>query len=220
MRRIIDHPIIALIGIVSSCLAIFIFVTGKASLRDIFDLPGPSTTPATPGQEETTTSAPPPQLPATSTTGWSGILEARRPTLNEIRAEIPVSIWDANAIVVEDVLSPGRLSYSGTVQVGTEYLFPVYWCALTADILRQNMENLETVISLNGEIIPEKFILTYDYDTDNGWKCTYNSVVLGGWVSNGRYTLEATRTFLTEISDGRLDYPPGLYVYELNIVVR
>jgi hypothetical protein len=147
-------------------------------------------------------------------------LKVRKPAHDEIRADVPISIWDDNNISVDDMHSPGRKVYFGHVQMGMEYLFPVYWCANSEDILRQNMDNIETVLLVNGEAIPENHILTYDVDSNDGWKCTYVSVVLSGWTVDEKYKMEARRTFLAKIFDGQTNYPAGVYIYELNITVR
>jgi hypothetical protein len=73
---------------------------------------------------------------------WSGVLVVRMPTLNEIRAEIPISLWDVNLLDVRDMRGPGTDVYSGEAQNYKEYLFPVYWCAATADLLSQNMDHI------------------------------------------------------------------------------
>lgn len=225
MKKWTEHPLVVLLGLISSVLAIFAFITGinnigqfsRSPAESLEMLPGE---PQVPPVHTSMPAAPQVFVTPTDAEDWSGILTARRPTLNEIRAEIPVSIWNENVIDLGDIPSPAVKSYSGYVQIGNEYLLPVYWCAVSTDILRQNMENIETVLSVNGEAIPEKYVLTYDYDTNTGWKCTYNSVVLGGWATNVVYKLEAGRTFLSEIFDGQTTYPPGEYVYELNVSVR
>lgn len=222
MRKLTDHPIVVILGILSSVIAIFGFVTGISNLRALRSpvVDEPLQEPHAPPTSETAKPSLLVFATATADDRWQGALDVRRPTLNEIRAEDPASIWLANIINVEDLLSPGRRSYSGAVQRGREYLFPVYWCARDSDVLRQNMENMETVLLINEQVIPEKSILNYEYATSTGWKCSYHSVVLGGWISNASYKLEARRTVLVEVSDGQTSYAPGEYVYELTILAR
>jgi len=151
---------------------------------------------------------------------WSGILSVRIPTLNEIRAEIPVSIWDSNNLNVRDMRSPGLDSYSGEARYGKEYLFPVYWCTTTSDLLTYNTDYINTFFLVNGEIVPEKYVFNYNYDTNTGWICNYHAIVIGGWVKNENYTLEIKRIFLKDLSDGQSSYSAGEYTYSLDVKVR
>ena len=151
---------------------------------------------------------------------WSGFLTARMPTLNEIRAEEPVSLWIVNLIDVNDLTRPGTKIYSGTAQRTKEYLFPTYWCAKSAELLSQNMENIETVFLANREVIPSKYIFNYNYDTNTGWYCKYHAVVLGGWKINNEYILEIRRKITKGLSDGEINYRVGEYIYQLNITAR
>jgi len=122
----------------------------------------------------------PTSTPENQVGNWSGILSVRIPTLNEIRAEIPVSIWDSNNLNVRDIRSPGLDSYSGEARYGKEYLFPVYWCTTTSDLLTYNTDYINTLFSVNGEVVPEKYVFNYNYDTNTGWNCNYHAVVIGG----------------------------------------
>lgn len=228
-----------LVGLVSAIFGIVAFVTGK-NLPDFFSHPTPSSTAtlvqrlvipdlaisqtplpeASPTTTATLTPTITPTVLPTHTTApnrWSGILAVRLPTLNEIRDERPISLWDANRIDVADLPAPGERTYTGAAQVGSEYLLPVYWCTATADLLAQNMENMETVFTVNDEVIPEKAILNYNYDTQTGWKCNYHAVVLGGWVKEMKYTIEIKRTLAQPLSDGQADYAPGEYIYRFTV---
>ncbi len=49
----------------------------------------------------------------TPTPIWNGIVSARMPTLNEIRANYPVTIWDANSLDVSYISLPGIKNYEG-----------------------------------------------------------------------------------------------------------
>ena len=103
--------------------------------------------------------------------------------------------------------------------MGQEYIFPLFWCATDAKTLGQNIGNIEIYFYLNGEAIPDTYTLTYD-QSPKGWRCRYKVVALSGWVANSEYLLEAQRTIRTKVFDGEKHYPPGTYVYELNIAVR
>jgi hypothetical protein len=162
----------------------------------------------------------PTSTPESQVNNWNNILVVRIPTLNEIRAETPISLWDSNNLNVRDMTSPGVDSYSGEAQYGQEYLFPVYWCATSSDLLASNMDNITTVFTVNGETVPEKYVFRYNYDTNTGWKCNYHAIVLGGWSVNAQYTLEITRTLLIDLSDGQTSYSSGEYVYRLKVKVR
>lgn len=151
---------------------------------------------------------------------WNDILSARMPTLNEIRVGRPISIWDANFLTVRDMHEPGFDEYFGTVQVGREYLVPVYWCTATASLLAQNTENIETSFLVNDEIVPEKYIFNYNYDMSTNWKCNYHAIILGGWIANNQYVLQVKRKLLKDLSDGQLNYSAGEYIYRLTMTAR
>lgn len=233
---------VVVLGLIATIISIVVFVTGK-NLPDFFapataepaaglnattvlpavaptQPPAPTTMPAltlvpTLSPTQTTISVVPSETPVSNR--WSGVLSVRLPTLNEIREEKPVSLWDANLINVGDRYAPGVSAYAGKAQVGSEYLLPIYWCAATADRLAQNLENIETVFTVNAEFIPEKAIFTYNYDTKTGWNCNYHAVVLGDWVKGVPYTIEIKRTLKQALSDGKSDYAPGEYLYRLSI---
>jgi hypothetical protein len=103
----------------------------------------------------------------------------------------------------------------GIAEMDHEYLWPIYWCANTQDRLSKNIENITTIFTVNGETVPDKYILDYDFDTNTGWKCNYHSIVISGWLSNAQYTLKVKRIFKTDINDGQQNYPAGSYVYKL-----
>ena len=143
----------------------------------------------------------------------------RPPTLNEIREGKPASLWNVNGIEIRDRYEPGEEDYEGTAQVDSEYLLPFYWCALTKDILNQNLEAILTTFRVNGERIPDRYILTYNYDTQSGWKCSYHAVVLGGWARDVQYDIEVRRSISAEINDGESTYTAGDYIYRMQVSV-
>ena len=153
------------------------------------------------------------------TEDWSNIVSVRMPTLNEIRQDM-LSIWDANQLSLGDMLSPDTRSFTGTAQADREYLWPIYWCATDQNTLSGNVENITTVFTVNGEIVPDKHIFEYYYDTNTGWKCNYRATVIGGWQKNTQLILQVKRTFATQISDGQQSYPAGDYIYELVLSVN
>ena len=161
-----------------------------------------------------------PQPTETRVNDWSGILSVRMPTLNEIRAEDPVSIWDANLLDVADMREPGVDTYSGEAQYGQEYLLPVFWCTSTPDLLAQNIDYIDTVFLVNGEVVPEKYVFNFNYDTNTGWICNYHAIIIGSWDRYAEYTLDIKRTLLKDLSDGHSSYPAGEYIYRMIVKVR
>ena len=211
MKKLQENPIIILMGILASCRGVFAFFT---DINSIFDF-------MTPNEAVLSASQPTPLPTATlNPSAWSGLLHARKPTLNEIRAEVPPSLWVTNGIDVRDMPAPGTDPYNGTVNATQEYLLPVYWCASSAALLQQTMDNIQTAFTVNGETVPEKYIFSYNYDTTNGWKCSYHAVVFGGWSKSAQYTLQAHRTLLTEQNDGQTTYPAGEYIFSLLVTVK
>lgn len=224
----------AILGLIATIITIVVFVTDK-NLPDFFSTPTPGL--RTSSQTDSTQIISTPQHPIiiitatalvnlhTLLTGtddspyWNSLLSVRQPTLNEIRADI-LSIWDANNFSVDDMPLPGIRSFNGTAEWNKEYLWPIYWCAKTQDTLSQNVENILTIFSVNDEVVPDKYIFNYYYDTNTGWKCNYHSIMIDGWQRNSRFTLQVERVFNTEINDGRQKYPAGSYIYELVISVK
>ncbi len=155
----------------------------------------------------------------TETPSWSNIISVRMPTLNEIRQNM-LSIWDANGLSMGDMSAPELRSFSGTVKSSQEYLWPIYWCAIDKATLDENIKNISTSFTVNGEQVPEQHIFDYNYDTNTGWKCNYRAIVLGGWHKGNQITLKVTRVLKSKISDGQATYATGEYAYELNILVK
>ena len=170
----------------------------------------------TPTETETPIATPTilaPQLPEF----WDGVLKARAPSLEEINKD---SVWIALGIDAKDMQTPGLEMYSGIIQKDKEYLFPIYWCAKTADVFHANMQAVFTELVVNDEIIPEKYIFNYNYNDDSGWFCNYRSVMLSGWQPNIEYVLEMRRVISQALSDGETNYEPGNYIYQLKIIAQ
>lgn len=214
MKKLAENPIIIIIGLMASCISIFAFFTDINSIVDFFTPNEAVLSAGNPTLETETPTMIPPTLE------WNNILKVRKPTLNEIRAENPVSIWVENGITVKDMPAPGTTQYLGVAIYDHDYLLPVYWCAKSADLLQQNMDNIETVFTVNGEIVPEKYVFSYNYDTTNGWKCSYHAVIFGGWEFNTQYSLQAQRTLKTDLSDGQSSYVAGEYIFALIVSVK
>jgi serine/threonine protein kinase len=154
----------------------------------------------------------------TDENAWSEIISVRLPTLNETRDLL--SIWDANALIVEDMLSPGVQTFSGDVDANSEYLWTVYWCAVDRATLERNLEKFSTFFMVDGEKVPDEYIFEYYVDANDGWKCNYRAIVIGNFPTNLSLNLQATRILATEISDGQSTYPAGSYTYELVVLAR
>jgi hypothetical protein len=123
MKRFAETPVIVLLGIIASCISVFAFFTDINSIYDFFT-PNETVLSAK-YQTPVSNVALAPQLPTvTPSPGWSGVLEARKPTLNEIRAEVPVSIWIENNIEVRDMRAPGTDQYPGMAAVGRNTCCP------------------------------------------------------------------------------------------------
>jgi len=154
-----------------------------------------------------------------SMNNWSGVPSVRMPTLNEIRQN-KLSIWDANQLKLNDMYFPDTLSLKGISQEGTEYLWPIYWCAINQATLSKNIENIGTVFMINGEVVPDKYIFDYYYDTNTGWKCNYRAIVLGDWLKNTQVVLQIKRNIAVDVNDGQHNYVSGSYIYELVVSVK
>ncbi len=155
-----------------------------------------------------------------STNNLQSTLLVRLPTLQEIESGTPTSIWTANSIQIQDMPKPGIQVYSGNVQKNSEYLFPMYWCAKSLNILDDNLKSISIQFFINDEPISSDYIRNYIGDLDAGWKCKYFSVILGGWNENIQYTLEVRRIISQNISDGTSQYSIGTYTRKIIIDVR
>lgn len=219
MKKLSENPAVVILGIIASCISVFAFFTDINSIKDFFT-PNEVVLSAGEATQKSGNGIPVQPPTAVLSQGWSGILKVRMPTLNEIRADDPISLWVENHVTVSDMHTPGIDQYSGEAIHDHEYLFPVYWCANTADLLQQNMDNIETVFTVNGETVPEKYIFNYNYDTSNGWKCSYHAVVFSGWNLNTHYDLQAKRTLKIDLSDGESSYKAGEYIFALSVSVK
>jgi len=147
-------------------------------------------------------------------------LAMRLPTLQEVNSEIPPNIWSANSIQIQDMPKPGVQVYSGNVRQNSEYLFPMYWCAKSLNILDDNLQYISMEFFVNNEQIPNEYIASSIKDVIPGWQCKYFSTILGGWDKNTQYTLEVSRVILKSISDGNVQYATGTYTRKLIIDVH
>ncbi len=182
----------------------------------------PTATPGVPFPAVTSPASDSTSTPVTvsATPAWSGILALRKATEADINANQPISIWDANLITVQDQQAPGTRTYSGNARVGAEYLFSTFWCATNTHQLNLNLPNMETTFFVNGEMIPAEYIYTYLYNQSTGWRCSYDVVILGGWLKDQPYTLQIKRVLKSDLSDGQSSYPSGTYINELQITVE
>jgi hypothetical protein len=224
---------VVILGIFAAIVSIISFSTGKdlpdfinsketqvvihieptSTNRSIDNIPTQTTTATQTGNDTT-------QASETKNIEWKGDLSVRKPTLNEIREEIPVSLWDSNQLIIEDMLQPGIDKYYGKATFGKYYLFPVFWCSTSFELLTENMDKINTEIIINGETVPEKFVFVFDFETNNDWICRYHSVVLGNWLRNKEYILDIKRIFEEDIIDGESEYEAGEYIYRLIVSVK
>jgi hypothetical protein len=82
------------------------------------------------------------------------------------------------------------------------------------------MESVSTQLVVNGQIVPDEYIFTYNYANDTSWHCNYRSVILSGWKPNTQYTLEIRRTLAKQVFDGKFSYEAGVYIAKLIINVQ
>jgi hypothetical protein len=167
----------------------------------------------------TPTEAPQLTVAPTKTPALQSTVFARLPTLSEAQQGVNMSIWRANGIDVGDMPSPGTRSFTGTVELGHEYLWTLKWCTLSRPVLDDNLRHIALTYTLNDDIVPQNAVYNY-YGDESGWSCYYWMTLVGGWRSGDRTRLRAIRIFDTEINDGQSSYPAGTYVYELVVTVK
>jgi hypothetical protein len=149
-----------------------------------------------------------------------GILSVRKQTSSEIRDGLPTSIWSNIPNSGNGSLEPGVNVYFSEIQKSKEYLLPIFWCATTLEILNENMASINTQFYVNNEQVPSEYIRSYNYDSNDDWKCNLQTVVYKEWDENAQYTLEVRRTFSQQIFDGKSFFPEGTYIDKIVLDVR
>lgn len=161
----------------------------------------------------------PPTLTPTAGNYWSGALQARLPTDEEMSQGTLSNLWLANSIKVDDLRTPETITYYGTAEKDKEYLLPLYWCAKSQPVntINKNLASITFEFSVNGEVIPEQYIRSYNYVPDTNWNCNSHAVIIGGWSQNTQYVFEIKRTLSQKLNDGQSYYAAGEYIYKLVI---
>jgi hypothetical protein len=117
-----------------------------------------------------------------------------------------------------DFSKPGTLTYTINLARSRDLMWVYGWCAASAELLQQNLENMTLVFDLDGKEILASEMATFDAES-GGQQCKYIYGLLSDWPI-GRHHLTITSTFNTQMNDGSADYEPGDYVLEYIVNVN
>lgn len=162
---------------------------------------------------ESTSAVQPPSISITATlipqslNNLNGMPIARLPTLQEINDETIPSIWEENNINVRDMTKPGIFNYSGIVRKDIDYLFNVKWCAMSSQILTENLQALRAEFFINEVQVSNQNVTNYVHNRLD-WECSYYAIVIGGWNAP-QYVLEFRRIFSKKYTTVNLIMHPG-----------
>jgi hypothetical protein len=117
-----------------------------------------------------------------------------------------------------DYSKPGTLTYTINLAKSRDLMWAYGWCATSADLLKQNLENMTVVFDLDGTEIPAAEMAAFDVES-GGQQCKYIYGLLSDWPV-GQHRLTITSTFNAKMNDGSADYDPGDYILEYIVNVN
>ena len=114
----------------------------------------------------------------------------------------------------------GRLTFTVNSQPEVPIIWRWGWCALSDEILEQNMTKIDVVFNADGHAIPKNQLANETYESTDttlkGWKCLDTLTVLRDWKP-GTYKLMETISFSAEINDGRDTFKVGNMIREYTV---
>ena len=197
--------IVGLIGVIASIIGIYTFLTGNASLVDVFPTSTPVTIDVTPS-----VSVPSPTPTTTQTpVSITGVI-ASYPT--ERNLQTLSTIWSKNKITFIDMSTPGTQEYHVDGKATDRLIWNFSWCAVDQGHLEKILAPL-TVDFLIGEVVLGSDVLRQYEDTDrsSGDRCKYWTTKLTDWEGGKRFKLQINYFLEETINDGHQDYAPGQY---------
>jgi hypothetical protein len=125
------------------------------------------------------------------------------------------SIWDVLNITNLDLSAPGVRSFDQALPQNEPVVWPFFWCANdNPAILQRNLDNISVYFLINGERVPDEFILKYHLE-NSAQQCQYWATILRDWQPGSSVKLEIVYQFRTAVFDGSSRYPAGEYRYGL-----
>ena len=117
-----------------------------------------------------------------------------------------------------DYSKPGTLTYTINLAKSKDLMWAYGWCATSADLLKQNLENMTVIFNLDGQEIPAAEMAVFD-TASGGQQCKYIYGLLSDWPV-GQHHLTITSTFNAKMNDGSADYEPGDYILDYTVNVN
>ena len=95
-----------------------------------------------------------------------------------------------------------------------------FWCAVTDEVLEQNMTKISIIFDADGQVIPQEQLATVIFENSDpiyeGWKCRTYETVMRDWKP-GTYVFTQTMTISQAINDGRETFEAGYKIYEYTV---
>ena len=132
--------------------------------------------------------------------------------------DFTVPLLESLAEEEPDITSQPGDTYRYTIEMeeSQDVLWFYGWCAETEELLKQNMENIELVFTMNGQTISlDKF----GEDDESIPECMFYYALLTDWPP-GEHLLTISVTFEEEINDGIDVYPAGTHIFEYQVTVK
>jgi hypothetical protein len=235
------------IGLISAILGVFIFLTGRENISQLFNwtLASMPTEPAMVLEQppvDTYASAvfpsPVPTRKSTSTPNVTPIIFTETITLTPEPGYVIVdpqevlniapNLRTLGQLAIEKYTTEQRNQINNTLTftVNSTPEVPIlwrwFWCALNDKILEQNMSKISIIFEADGYLIPEEQLATVIFEnadpTLQGWKCRTYETVLRDWKS-GTYELIQTMTISSAINDGAETFEAGYKIYEYTVTI-
>ena len=114
----------------------------------------------------------------------------------------------------------GRLTFTVNSQPDVPIIWRWGWCAVSDEILEQNMAKIDVVFTADGYEIPKDQLANETYESTDttlkGWKCLDTLTVLRDWKP-GTYKLMETINFSSSINDGKDTFEAGYMIREYTV---
>ncbi|MFA9404887.1 MAG: S41 family peptidase [Anaerolineales bacterium] len=138
---------------------------------------------------------------------------------NALQSETP--LLDDLAIGSDpgDPYAPGTSTFTISLSPSQDAIWATGWCA-APDRFDENWENIEVLMSLDGEEIPLELFVDYEFEVEDQ-ECLYYFTVLSDWPV-GEHLVRSIMDFKVDLDDGITDvpYPVGERIFEYVVVVN
>jgi hypothetical protein len=197
--------LVGLIGLIASVIGIYTFLTGNASVVDVFHTSTPSTVEVTPSVSVPPPTPTPTQLPAPII----GVI-ASYPT--ERNLQTLSTIWSKNKLFFIDMSTPGTQEYQVDGKATDRLIWNFSWCAAAEGLLDEILAPLSVDFLIDDAVLGGDLLRQYeDIDKGSGDRCKYWATKLTDWEGGKRVKLQIKYYFEEAVNDGRQDYASGQY---------